>query len=158
NPGLAAFSAFAHLSQASSFSDASRFLDLMSSSIQREPNHYRPTDDGHARALVGIARAHRELQRVAGQQLAEAIVADPRMAQVIFQTDGEELLCDPNAMALLSAAAQGGNLYAGLALVLTSAEIEAVVPLAEERWTSALEPRAYEEGTMTFGTNFVETA
>lgn len=54
DPSLDACTAFGHLADAATEEQASRFLDLASPWVEREPNHYRHTDEAHAEALTAL--------------------------------------------------------------------------------------------------------
>jgi hypothetical protein len=55
-------------------------------------------------------------------------------------------------------AAAGGNLYAGLALIVAGADTTQVMALARQRLDAAVAPRIHQPGVRTFGTGLAQTA
>ena len=158
DPWLAAFSAFGKLAELSREEDAREFLEISNGLLLREPNKYRFSDEAQIFALIGIGRAHVELSVAALDQLLQAVLVDPRMAERTLQ-HGEELLrSDPDRVAAALSEAANENVYAALALVFSGADTTPVVPLATRRLDAAVAPRIHQPGQMTFGTGLPQTA
>jgi hypothetical protein len=159
NPWLAALKAFGQLAMVSTADQAKRFLEMSAKLIPREPHSYRFSDEDQVYALVGIGQAHPKLRSTAVDQLLEALLVDPRMANLVLQHGGELLRGDPNRVAAgTSSAAAAGNFYAAMALILADADLTAVAELAKERLEAAVAPRVHEAGVRTFGTGLAQTA
>jgi hypothetical protein len=158
DPWLAGFAAFGQLAELSSEDDARDFLEISKGLLPREPGHYRFSDEAQVFALIGIGRAHGELQMAVRTQLLQAILADQRMAERTLQ-HGEDLLrSDPNQVAAALSEAAQDNVYAAMALVFSGADTTPIVPLARRRLDAAIAPRVHQPGQMSFGTGLPQTA
>ncbi|NBE79580.1 hypothetical protein [Micromonospora rubida] len=150
---IAAFDAFAAVSDEASKSDAENFLNLAQGLFRREPgSHYR-TDEGHVKAVVKLAGAYPELrERVAGM-LCEAILIDNEVAQNAISS-GETILRDyPKIVeATLARAASEGHVHAALAMVVLGADPTPALQVARNEVARDLQPVERAPGMMTLGT------
>jgi hypothetical protein len=153
DPWREAFCAFASLAELSTPEDAARFLELSAPLIPRDPGRYRQTDEDQVRALIGIARGHREHRDVALDQLLQAVVIDERMAKLVLSEGDWLLRLDADRVERALAPSADTSVYAAMALVYAGADTSPVVPLARTMRDRAMAPVVHPPGQMSFGTN-----
>lgn len=159
DPSLDACTAFGRLSDATTEGQAHRFLELASAWVKREPDHYRYSDEAHAGALVGIAIAHPRLRPVAVDQMCQVLIADQRMGGIVLSRGRTCLRAEPAIVAARCGPAVGdGNVRAALAIVLSGADMTAVIPLAQEHLDAVAKPRTHLPGHYDYSGGWQEIA
>lgn len=159
DPWRAAFDAFGRLAAVSTDAEAQRFIEIAAPLVEREPKHYRFSDEAHVRALIAIARRHSDLAPQAIEQLLSALLADQRMADLVLSEGADLLRADPErTIDRVGTAAEAGNFHAALAVVLSHGRTDCALPVARQRFQAAIAPRERKPGVFSFGTLLPDTA
>ena len=127
--------------------------------MEREPNHYRHTDAAHAEALVRIAGAHPTLRQTAVSQMCRALIADQRMAGIVLNSGARSLRAEPAVVSAVCAEpANGGNMYAALAIIVADKDQTPAAPAAQRMLDAVTTPRVHVPGIVEFAGGWQEAA
>jgi hypothetical protein len=96
NVTLAALDLIAALIERGSPDQASRALDLLSSSVTRRPNHYRHSDTAHIKTLLGILRSHPQQRAKSAAQLLQILALNAPVSDDVVRLGSSVIAQHPD--------------------------------------------------------------
>ena len=153
SPELRAFDLLADVCDVLPSDQAGQLLRLAEPLIDRDPGHYRHTDEAVTRILLRLSASHPEVPDL----LMRAAVADDRMAGLVLNRPDVLAAHQETAAHHLTPLAATSRL-ACLALIRAGVAPAPALSLAEAQVSKALAPRSHKSGVIDFYAGAPQTA
>ncbi|MFC8952363.1 hypothetical protein ACFT8P_06925 [Streptomyces sp. NPDC057101] len=142
--------AFASNADEASIEDARQFLDLMASSLKREPGTHRRTDDSLINAVVKMHESHPVLLSPVVEMLCDAMLLENEVSQNALHMGQGILAQDPDrVLRRLGAVAASGGFYAALSLALAGCDTDPCLDIARKKYEEYVRPLEIQPGVLT---------